>query len=528
MLTKASFKMNTPIDNLDRSLRCLAHYSVVFCVLLLFVNDHYLKYHFPGFITGKMSDFAGLYFFPFLVLFPLSIFFNKPTHKHRLGILSYAFVAAFFVGIKTVPIINEGVETLLSLISGGFSIIVLDPSDLIALPALFLSWRLWNGEGLKEPRWYVWIIVSLAVFSSLATSCRETGVLRELYTYDGLIYTGDTRWDSWFVSEDKGRTWERLSVTPSFLEGKKDHSTKMPKTICDMYDDEHCFRISGEERVEASVDGGKTWSVAWEIPPGRRKFIERRASLGLCPKRIDLGPYDIEWVGDSGVRSVVVALGNEGILIITKDGSTSRVSVNGYSTPSSYRASSFVDGLMTILGETATLSSLGVLWWVIANLIYWKPVLAKIESISPEDNQARWIISPLRKTLISLAIIVVLGLILFQYAFGLALLLNFAPIRLLFIAGLLGSFIGQTMSWRRLSSVISDPADTKNAIISLLVSEIALIMLGFIPLYFWTISIINHYHTAVIGSICLLFLVIILSVKWVRSQVHSTIELLQA
>ena len=33
-------------------------------VAVLVSNDHVLKQHFPGLITGKLSDFAGLFFFP--------------------------------------------------------------------------------------------------------------------------------------------------------------------------------------------------------------------------------------------------------------------------------------------------------------------------------------------------------------------------------------------------------------------------------------------------------------------------------
>ena len=33
-------------------------------VILLAFNDHYLKRHHPFFLTGKLSDFAGIFFFP--------------------------------------------------------------------------------------------------------------------------------------------------------------------------------------------------------------------------------------------------------------------------------------------------------------------------------------------------------------------------------------------------------------------------------------------------------------------------------
>ncbi len=32
------------------------------------LNDHLLKYHFPGIITGKLSDFSGVFYLPIFLL----------------------------------------------------------------------------------------------------------------------------------------------------------------------------------------------------------------------------------------------------------------------------------------------------------------------------------------------------------------------------------------------------------------------------------------------------------------------------
>jgi hypothetical protein len=42
----------------------LLHPLPLFAILVLVVNDHVLKLHFAGFLTGKLSDIAGLAFFP--------------------------------------------------------------------------------------------------------------------------------------------------------------------------------------------------------------------------------------------------------------------------------------------------------------------------------------------------------------------------------------------------------------------------------------------------------------------------------
>jgi hypothetical protein len=47
--------------------RALAHPIAILAIALLVVNDHVLKAAYPGVVTGKLSDFAGLVFFPLLL-----------------------------------------------------------------------------------------------------------------------------------------------------------------------------------------------------------------------------------------------------------------------------------------------------------------------------------------------------------------------------------------------------------------------------------------------------------------------------
>jgi hypothetical protein len=47
--------------------RALAHPIAILAMALLVVNDHVLKAAYPGLVTGKLSDFAGLVFFPLLL-----------------------------------------------------------------------------------------------------------------------------------------------------------------------------------------------------------------------------------------------------------------------------------------------------------------------------------------------------------------------------------------------------------------------------------------------------------------------------
>ena len=59
--------------------------SFILGLIILIVNDHYLKPEFPGIITGKLSDFAGLYIFPLF----FSVFF--PDKKKLIYISTFIF-----------------------------------------------------------------------------------------------------------------------------------------------------------------------------------------------------------------------------------------------------------------------------------------------------------------------------------------------------------------------------------------------------------------------------------------------------
>lgn len=99
------------------------------CLLILLINDFYLKFQFPGFITGKLSDFAGLFAFPFF----LSIFLPKKA----LTIYILTGVLFVFWKLPTSDWIIDSFNSLdLFLIHR-----VKDLTDLIALAVLPLSFK---------------------------------------------------------------------------------------------------------------------------------------------------------------------------------------------------------------------------------------------------------------------------------------------------------------------------------------------------------------------------------------------------
>jgi hypothetical protein len=141
----------------------------IFSVLLMLVNDHVLKgsWPFPSMVTGKLSDFAFLFFLPVVMAFIFQV-------KTKFGLsLSYVVVGILFSAINISPGFSRFVETLFGSL---FIPLVLwpDVTDLVALTmlpcsALFL-WR-------KAPTRYVpyvknlrYSLVLLSLVTCVATS----------------------------------------------------------------------------------------------------------------------------------------------------------------------------------------------------------------------------------------------------------------------------------------------------------------------------------------------------------------------
>lgn len=110
--------------------------------LVLLLNDHLLKGSglLPGWLTGKLSDFAGLFFAPLLIA-ELVLWF-APRTAPRNGVLagSCAGVALLFTAIKLSTFASLRYVQLVSLLWDNAANVV-DPTDLLALPMAALAWR---------------------------------------------------------------------------------------------------------------------------------------------------------------------------------------------------------------------------------------------------------------------------------------------------------------------------------------------------------------------------------------------------
>ena len=115
--------------------RALLTPTWLLALVVLALNDHLLKGAglLPGAVTGKLSDFAGLLVAPVLLAVLLRV-------RSRRGLLlCHAAVAAVFAGINLSPAVADAWTSLMGLVWPWH--ITVDPTDLVALPALALGWR---------------------------------------------------------------------------------------------------------------------------------------------------------------------------------------------------------------------------------------------------------------------------------------------------------------------------------------------------------------------------------------------------
>ena len=150
----------------------LLHPIAILAIATLALNDHYLKEQFPSWWTGKLSDFAGMIFFPLL----LEAFYEWSCHwkgtfapSKRVSIITGMVTGSVFALTNTVDLFANLYRWTLGTLQWPFYQIkfffvqgdimpmlpvkhVMDPTDVVAIPfcgiAVWISLqRLKNNTG---------------------------------------------------------------------------------------------------------------------------------------------------------------------------------------------------------------------------------------------------------------------------------------------------------------------------------------------------------------------------------------------
>jgi len=190
----------------------LAHPVPLAAVAALVLNDHVLKHAAwaPRLLSGKLSDAAGLFFFPILLLTLASV--GGSARRALPAVASAVATGTAFAAVKLSPPVNAWV-------SHAWGPIALDPTDLATLPALALSvmWmtRRQLAGATPAPRWLRAAAVLFTAAASLATTQARQVRLYPMWT---VVDGGDARFacadlHTWVVKSGKEGAGVMVRIT---------------------------------------------------------------------------------------------------------------------------------------------------------------------------------------------------------------------------------------------------------------------------------------------------------------------------
>lgn len=140
----------------------LVHPLPLAAIALTALNDHVLKGSglLPAWLTGKLSDFTGLFFFPLAVA---AVVRARTAAPRTIAVIA---VGAVFAWFKLSPAACARIAPIAGVIP--------DATDLVALPVLALAWW-WMARWRPSPRWNgpAWtrtVALGAAAVTSAATS----------------------------------------------------------------------------------------------------------------------------------------------------------------------------------------------------------------------------------------------------------------------------------------------------------------------------------------------------------------------
>jgi hypothetical protein len=277
------------MGDLSTSLRALAHPGSVLALVVLVLNDHLLKQAWPGWVTGKLSDVAGLVVFPLLLAVPLTA-----LRVRRSLPVALVVAGGGFVFCKTSAWGAAWTSSLWSLF-GTPTMMRADVTDLLTLPALWIAWRIHRsaahavGAGWRRT---VAVAVGAAllpvgVLATSATSCQTDDGISDVEAVRGRFTGAGQR--AFFVVDDRfadGVKMDPVTATVSSFSAQDRAGLVQPDAFGSVACDRTgmtCWRIEGqlpEDRVlEMSQDGGVTWATDLAVS----KDDQERSVEGVDP-----------------------------------------------------------------------------------------------------------------------------------------------------------------------------------------------------------------------------------------------------
>ncbi|MCB2411999.1 hypothetical protein LGT39_03940 [Demequina sp. TTPB684] len=325
-----------------QALRWLAHPVSLVALAVMALNDHVLKEAFSSWWTGKLSDVAGLVFFPALLGVLLAgaaqvasvrgRVRSEAASAARLPVVAVAVTAVGFAWVKATPSGASAASDLLTAVAG-HSVVRMDVTDLLALPALGLA--LWasgkrsatpggahgsepDQRALRRRRAVGAAVFPLAVLASVATGATPPHAV--------VIHDGT---DAWAVGPgqcDVAPCGPYVMEEGEWVDAPSFEADGRQREMCSPDEPNRCLRtVPGRLAVEETRDAGATWTDAWAAGEDDVKAL--RDAYALPPDE-PLEATGVAFVGpdEAGTTDIeaVATLGRDGLLVLSKGGSWER------------------------------------------------------------------------------------------------------------------------------------------------------------------------------------------------------------
>lgn len=240
---------------------------------VLLANDLILKIVAPGFLSGKLSDFAGIIVFP-VILTSLGRLLGRDLAPRR----AVAAISIWFAGLQMAAVVDVIHENVLELLLPWSVTNTADPTDLIAFVMLPAALHiLESSRPVELSSRSTRVIVLAAALGCLA----ETGPPSDTVgppslSDDGrveLLQQGDSSTGR-LISDDGGRSFTDFEALEIDVVDQLLDDFPGERQACLGSDFAHCFRL-GESvfSVEESTDGGESWSSSWQV--GEDRYLLR-------------------------------------------------------------------------------------------------------------------------------------------------------------------------------------------------------------------------------------------------------------
>ena len=351
----------------SRAEAALTHPATLLALATLLVNDLLFKSLWPGsWWTGKLSDLAWVIFAPPLLALPLTFFARRNRNAQRAAwVIAYIGLPLLYAAYNTFEPLHDAVMSVFSLVRGTPGGSPFDPSDSIVIPIGFAVvvwvWRTVAVNSTKTKVRLSLVIAALACLASVATSYAEppTGISVLSLDQSGNVVAKDSRdgfWVDYYRSRDGGFTWEfaRGDLIDDESVGWNAPTAEAPEGSYSLNGTDVVLTVDGVPRIVHST-------LNLNRKADYRIFAVATDSIGVGFRRVTHLPTDIHYDAASG--NLIVAVGLQGVLLMTPDGKWQRIGVDKY-TPIDFSIANraklivFGEGLGT-LSAALIIASLG-------------------------------------------------------------------------------------------------------------------------------------------------------------------------